>query len=99
MLDEATVTAKKPKSAPSAETKMKYMESTGQIKEAPGVNKPIMGNPPMAGAIAGGAVKGFNLMKSAISTPKVAKALEYIGEAHETINMVTRFKNRKKNKK
>ena len=101
MLDETTVTAKKPKSAPSTETKMKYMEATGQIKKAPGVNKPIKGNPPMVGgasALTSSAVKGFNVMKSAAPTPKVAKALEFIGEAWEAVDMANKFKKKNKNK-
>lgn len=103
MLDEATVTAKKPSSPPSLETKMQYGLATGQLEKLEGGKlKPITGNPPMVGGanainIGQGAVKGFNIMKSAASTPRVAKAAEYIGEALETINL---FNNKnKKNKK
>lgn len=103
MLDEATVTAKKPKSPPSLETKLQYGLATGQLEKLEGGKpKPITGNPPMVGGanainIGQGVVKGFNVMKSAASTPKVAKALEFIGEAWETANL---FKGKnKKNKK
>jgi hypothetical protein len=68
MLDKATVTAKKPKSPPSLETKLQYGLATGQLKmlEA-GKPKPIMGTPPMVG---GGkiAAKGFQLAKKAVSS-------------------------------
>ena len=111
MLDEVTVTGKLPSKKPSFLETVKYSVVTGtggntwKSKQHPSMvrhsYKPITGSPPMLGGakvvnLGKGAVEGFNVMKSAASTPKVAKAAEYIGEALEITDL---FKKKKKKKK
>lgn len=100
MLSEATVTAKLPSEKPSLSDAFKYAVATKttartwESKQHPSMVhhkvETVKGTPPMVGStkMFGLASKGFNLMKSAASAPKTAKAAEIAGEALEMYNTV-----------
>ena len=100
MLKEATATAKLPSEKPSLSDAVKYAVATKttartwESKQHPSMVhhkvETVKGTPPMVGStkMFGLASKGFKLMKSATSAPKVAKAAEVVGEGLEVYNTV-----------